>query len=356
MSVTVRRIASVLGLLLLLAVIAPFAVYAVPEAVGADHSFVVLTASMTPEIEPGDAVIVAERDPATIQEGDVITFLRGTSEVPVTHRVIGVVESEGGIAFETMGDANEAPDAGVVPAANVLGVVVVAIPYIGYVIQFANSEYGFIALIVVPFGLLALNEAWAFYRRSTSAQSPAPVETGELAEAEQTPEAGEISTTGEQTDGDTTEAEEIEIPEAKSETAGGTGPFVITSRTLEGAFLVLLGGAPYSVYMAYTVQTTLAVSVAFAATMLLVVLVGALVPAWRSRSRDSSEPSTLEAPSTSDELLTPGRPITSGGPVVGLNGQIPDESGSVPDAETWTFDDAVVDSVPSEMEEKHDDN
>jgi len=37
----------------LLALIAPFVVYAVPATVGAEASYVVLTASMTPAIAPG---------------------------------------------------------------------------------------------------------------------------------------------------------------------------------------------------------------------------------------------------------------------------------------------------------------
>jgi len=110
-----RKAANVLGIVLLIAIVAPFAVYAAPEIVGADESFVVLTPSMTPEIAPGDVVIVAERDPTAIVEGDVITFARGASDVPVTHRVIDVVDEGGGLAFETQGDANEGPDPGSSP-------------------------------------------------------------------------------------------------------------------------------------------------------------------------------------------------------------------------------------------------
>jgi len=160
-----RKAANVLGIVLLIAIVAPFAVYAAPEIVGADESFVVLTPSMTPEIAPGDVVIVAERDRTAIVEGDVITFARGgASDVPVTHRVIDVVDEGGGLAFETQGDANEGPDPGLVPAANLVGAVTLTIPYIGYVIQFAGTRTGFVMLVLLPFGLLAITEIWSVVR------------------------------------------------------------------------------------------------------------------------------------------------------------------------------------------------
>ena len=284
MNVTARRVASVLGVLLLIAVVAPFVVYAVPQAVGAEHSFVVLTASMTPAIAPGDAVVVAERDPATIQEGDVITFLRGNSEVPVTHRVVGVIESGDGIAFETKGDANDAVDAGVVPAENVLGVVSVTIPYIGYVIQFANSEYGFIALVVVPFGLLAINEAWTFYRRSRASNASFSDVDGDSAEESGSDHTGvdPDGAVGDSED-ETTAAGPANLQSEGGAISTANAPFVMTLRTFEGGFLALVVFTPYSAYVAYSLQTTLSVTVAIASGMTLLGVTATLLPAWIRR-------------------------------------------------------------------------
>ncbi|AUX09701.1 signal peptidase I [Halalkaliarchaeum desulfuricum] len=346
MNVTVRRVASVLGVLLLLAVVAPFVVYAVPQAVGADHSFVVLTASMTPAIAPGDAVIVADRDPATIQEGDVITFLRGNSEVPVTHRVIGVVESGDGIAFETMGDANEAPDAGLVPAENVLGVVFVTIPYIGYVIQFANSQYGFIALIVVPFGLLALNEAYTFYRRSRASNASFSKVDDEL--------AAETDSDDTKGDGDD-ETADVGTANAQSEdvaTPAANAPFVMTLRTFEGAFLALVVFTPYSAYVAYSWQTTLSVTVAIASGMTLLGVTATLLPAWipsNANAASESEAASTEAvdgDEPSDPILAVGfdggTTVSDDGPesewVPGINAEEPVADSSAVDGEVVNDD------------------
>ncbi|EMA60794.1 peptidase S26B, signal peptidase [Halorubrum lipolyticum DSM 21995] len=94
----------------------------------------------------------------------MLTFARGTSDVPVTHRVIDVVDESGGLAFETRGDANEGPDPGLVPAANLVGAVALTVPYIGYVIRFAGTQAGFVALVLLPFGLLAVTEVWSIVR------------------------------------------------------------------------------------------------------------------------------------------------------------------------------------------------
>lgn len=169
-----RTAAKGVAALVLVALVAPFVIYAVPATVGADHSFVVLSGSMSPSIETGDVVIVRETDPATISEGDVITYQRTDEESPTTHRVVGVEQGADQLAFETKGDANEDPDPGTVPASNVLGVVVFTIPLIGSVIQFTNTTLGFVLLVALPLGALALSEVWELgkkHRTGTDANS-----------------------------------------------------------------------------------------------------------------------------------------------------------------------------------------
>ena len=153
------------ALLLLLALVAPFVVYGVPGVIGADASFVVLSGSMEPDIKTGDAVIVDSVRPGQVAVGDVITFTRDGASAPITHRVIDVTGDGATREFVTKGDNNEEADARTVPAANVVGRVVLTIPYIGFVIDFANTEPGYLLLVVVPIGLLILNEAYTFLRK-----------------------------------------------------------------------------------------------------------------------------------------------------------------------------------------------
>lgn len=285
-----KRAANILGIVLLIALVAPFVVFAVPEVVSADESFVVLTPSMTPAIAPGDVVIVAERDPATVVEGDVITFMRGTSDVPVTHRVIGVVETGDGLAFETMGDANEGPDPGLVPAANLVGVVALTIPYIGYVVQFAGTQAGFVALVLIPFGLLAATEVWSIVRGRD--ESAAAAGAADLADADA--EAASESASTAQSNG-----------EADASGSGG-----VSVDAVGGAAAVLVGFAPYAAYVAFELRTAASIAVAIGATTLLVAAVAIWVPASgvldrKAPTGDSRTESAAASAPLPDEAAAP---------------------------------------------------
>jgi signal peptidase len=285
-----KRAANVLGIVLLIAVVAPFAVFAAPEVVGADESFVVLTGSMTPAIAPGDVVIVAERDPTAIAEGDVITFVRGTSDVPVTHRVIGVAGEAGAPAFETMGDANEGPDPGLVPAGNLVGVVTLTIPWIGYVIQFAGTQAGFVALVLLPFGLLAVTEVWSIVRDRGESEGQAPTTVEPLGESNDETGAEAI---------DAEPATDSE-PATTASAAGGSGGVSVDA--VGGAAAVLAVFAPYAVYVAVELRTAVAIAVAVAAATLLLGALAAWIPA--SGVLDRSGPSAAADPDASGPAPT----------------------------------------------------
>ena len=146
-----------LATVVLLAAVSPFVVFAVPQAIGADDGFVVLSGSMEPALSPGDVVIVAASGP--VEVGDVITYRTGADTVPTTHRVVGV---QGG-GYETKGDANENADAGLTGPEAVIGRVVLTIPVVGHVILWANTPVGYVTLVVAPLVLLGVTElvAWA---------------------------------------------------------------------------------------------------------------------------------------------------------------------------------------------------
>lgn len=282
-----KRILNVVGALLLIALVVPFVIYAVPMTVGADHSFVVLTASMTPAIAPGDVVIVADRDPTTIAEGDVITFTRPGNDVPVTHRVTTVTDSVDGIAFETKGDANSDPDASLVPAENVVGVVMLTIPYIGYVVQFTNTPYGFVALVVGPIGLFVASELWALYRRRSATAS-----------------SGDDSS---EKSGD----DAVNSRESGAEADTHTGRFVLTTRTLEGALAPLVALTVYSGYVTTVRLTEVTIAVAVGSTISTLALVVLLVSAYRGADGGEERPDT-EAKAEAAESEA-GQPAADGG-------------------------------------------
>ncbi|HYH32320.1 MAG TPA: signal peptidase I [Pseudonocardia sp.] len=128
-----RRVGRWIGGVLVVAVVAAaVAVAVVPAATGAT-ALTVLSGSMEPALPVGSTVVVRPRPVSEIAVGDVITFTdrdkSGGTRV-VTHRVIGV---EPGPRFRTMGDANDAPDPGVVEAADVQGVQWYVVPWVGLI-------------------------------------------------------------------------------------------------------------------------------------------------------------------------------------------------------------------------------
>jgi signal peptidase I len=97
----------ILGLALL-----AFAVLAVgPHAFGY-RTMTMLTASMAPEIEPGDVTVVTPIPISEVTEGMVITYnIPIDDHRVVTHRVVSVERGPAGtITVQTKGDANEAVD------------------------------------------------------------------------------------------------------------------------------------------------------------------------------------------------------------------------------------------------------
>lgn len=171
------QIIHAVGLVVLVGVVLPFVVVAVPQTVGADHSYVVTSGSMRPAIPAGSMVVVRDVPPRSIHEGDVITFERdgpaASTGTPrrVSHRVVEVVESDGRLHFRTKGDANDEPDPTLVPAQNVVGRVEFDIPYLGYIVSYLDSDTGVLAFVVVPAVLLVVTELWGLGRALRESKS-----------------------------------------------------------------------------------------------------------------------------------------------------------------------------------------
>jgi signal peptidase len=164
---TARKALKILLLGALLVIVATFAVYAVPQLVGAEESYVVLSGSMQPTMAPGDVIIVDAVDVSAIEAGDIVTFETGSATV-TTHRVVETVAGSNGPALRTKGDNNEEADPGLVSQSALVGRVMtvgstpVVIPAIGHVIRLARTQIGQWLLFYLPLTLLILNE---FYRR-----------------------------------------------------------------------------------------------------------------------------------------------------------------------------------------------
>lgn len=153
----IRKITEVVVFFLFLAIVVLFVAASVPQLVGAEDSYVVLSDSMSPTIKAGAVVFVSDVPVDDIGTDDVITY-EGESGAPVTHRVVDVVTEEGERRFVTQGDANEDPDPQPVSPSEVVGRVSFHLPIIGYVVAFAGTDLGLIALVVIPASLLVVLE------------------------------------------------------------------------------------------------------------------------------------------------------------------------------------------------------
>lgn len=271
-----------IGLFVLVGVLVPFVIYAVPGMIGGEASYVVLSGSMEPSISTGDVVIVDAADPASIEEGDVITYTRSEGETPTTHRVVDILEENGGLAFQTQGDANDQPDASAVQASQVHGSVMLTIPYIGYVISFVNTPLGLVALIVVPVLLLVVSEILQFSDRgdSTSDESTTDESTSNTTQA-----SSETNPNGRIAEGSDREA--------TNETADDN-TIAISRSDLRLSLFLLTGTTTYAAWVVTNIQEAWSFSVAFASGLGLL-LVGAMYYFAGAQDRSGRQPNADES-------------------------------------------------------------
>lgn len=130
-----------------------------------DHGIdlrIVESGSMEPAIMTGAMIVVAPQESYAV--GDVIMFESRQARVPTTHRIVEVVEERGQTQYVTKGDANEEADTGMVTARQVIGGVVVDVPRVGFVLDFARQPIGFMLLIVLPALLIVFGEIDKIWR------------------------------------------------------------------------------------------------------------------------------------------------------------------------------------------------
>lgn len=123
---------------------------------------IVKSGSMEPTIMTGAAVLIVERDSYGI--GDVVTFKSESASIPTTHRIIASETHDGTTVFVTKGDANEESDTAPLLPENIIGKVLVDVPYLGFIFDFARQPIGFALLIGIPALLIIIDEVEKIYR------------------------------------------------------------------------------------------------------------------------------------------------------------------------------------------------
>jgi signal peptidase len=272
-----------------IAVVVPFAIHAMPGLIGANHSFVVLSGSMEPTISPGDVVVVEEVPPGEIERGDVITYAEGRAGTPpTTHRVVEIRRTEAGPRFVTQGDANEEPDPSAIEADRVIGARSLVIPYVGHVIRFANTTTGFLALVIAPLGLLMLSELRSVLREGTGGDDGDGDGGDGGANGPPAPVKRTVAAPVGATDGAATATAGADASDDASLTLTGTDV------RLTVGVLVLV--TPYTGYVAYQLRTAWALTAAFAAGCLFLFALAVLLTVGDGEDASTTEPAVVDAP------------------------------------------------------------
>ncbi|MBE6692457.1 MAG: signal peptidase I [Ruminococcaceae bacterium] len=118
--------------------------------------YYVLTESMEPEIMAGDIILCESVDTEELKIGDVITYAGQTGELNgkiITHKIVDIDDG----MFTTQGVANNISDPPIT-SSQILSKYVLTIPLAGKLFSLINSKYGFILIIIIPLGVLIVNE------------------------------------------------------------------------------------------------------------------------------------------------------------------------------------------------------
>lgn len=119
--------------------------------------------SMSPAIDTGSLAVTLPVNPYSIDIGDVIAYHPPSNpDTVVIHRVAGI-DNGSPLSFRTKGDANNSFDSYLLPAESVVGQVKYNIPWIGYLVGFTRSFFGFMILLAIPGVIILyseLNKLW----------------------------------------------------------------------------------------------------------------------------------------------------------------------------------------------------
>jgi signal peptidase len=133
-------------------------------------SLTVLSGSMEPTIHVGDIVVVRQIEAVDAGVGDVVTFRDPMDpDKLVTHRVRRISVADGGVEFETKGDANTGTEHWRIADDGTIGLVLYRVPRIGYVLFYIHGTIGRFALVVLPALLLGAYEIWRIWAPSRNA-------------------------------------------------------------------------------------------------------------------------------------------------------------------------------------------
>ncbi|MCI8383800.1 MAG: signal peptidase I [Clostridia bacterium] len=110
-------------------------------------SYVIVSGSMEPTIQKGDAIFVKDVPEKEIQTNDIISFTIG--ETNVTHRIIQITEDNGVKKYKTKGDNNNTEDKETITYQQIEGKYQFKINQFGLITQILKSKITLIILVFI---------------------------------------------------------------------------------------------------------------------------------------------------------------------------------------------------------------
>ena len=130
----------------------------------------VQSGSMEPNMGVGALVMARPADASELGKGDVIVFSPGGKGAQVMHRIVRREATPQGEVFVTKGDANDAEDPWLVPAAGSGWRIERSVPKVGYALGFARDPRASMVLLSTAGGWLM----FGLLRRIWRSPAPAP--------------------------------------------------------------------------------------------------------------------------------------------------------------------------------------
>ncbi len=148
---------------LFIAVIAALLIISVFPITGNYKILVVQSGSMEPTIQTGAIVVVKPMQ--DYQIGDIITFSNPNDRnESITHRIYDMKINQGVPVYITKGDANEDPDSWEILKKDVIGKMLLTVPFLGYAVDFVKTPLGFALIVIVPAGIIIGDEIRKIYK------------------------------------------------------------------------------------------------------------------------------------------------------------------------------------------------
>lgn len=158
-------------LLGVLSIIAVLLVISIFPITGSMKFKMVLSGSMEPAIKMGSIVVIKPTQNYKI--GDVITFGPDTKkQSPITHRIYDIKVEGGEPVYVTKGDANNAADQNGVFKKDIIGKVLISVPFVGYAVDFAKKPLGFALIVIIPVALIIVEEIKKIYNEVKKKEKP----------------------------------------------------------------------------------------------------------------------------------------------------------------------------------------